>query len=190
MPTIALGVSTAYSIGSSIYKAHQASKEASKAEATQKQAIADSTAAKEKGATAAQDIYAPYTQLGAGAATLLGSGLGIPMTPPASGSSGTSGEDETSGGTAPPTGAQQDTANKIGTPTPPKTMADDTANKRGTLADVTGMGGDTQGATVQQAASDARASSYTKLRAPDGEEQDVPDELVPHFMKLGAQKVA
>jgi hypothetical protein len=41
----------------------------------------------------------------------------------------------------------------------------------------------------QTVAQQQTQSSYVKMRSPDGQEEDVPPELVPHYLKLGAQQV-
>ncbi len=112
----------------------------------------------------------PWVNTGLGANSTLQNLFGLPA--PSSG--GTTGEatPATTPATMPttdPNTASAYEARKAGGP--PETMAQDTANKMGTLADV---------------ARQQTRSGYVRMKAPNGDEEDVPAALVEHYKALQA----
>ena len=121
-----------------------------------------------------QKAYAPYTSLGAGAAGLLGQGLGIAVAPPPSGPIQAS---ET--GAAPGVNYAQITTPQV--------------NKPGvTFPGIGGPGSQPFPGQPQINPTQQRASSYggtVKMRAPDGSMSEVPAGSVGHYKQLGAEVV-
>lgn len=135
-----------------------------------KQANEQATQQLQGGNTAATDIYkesfSPYMNLGSQSANTLAGLMGF--APLQSG---------TSQATTPAAVAPEMTTTRT---RPEDSPVIGHAQARGTLAD---LGQDLQSRAQTR-------SSFVRMRAPDGTEEDVPEAQAQHFMSMGAQRVS